>query len=63
MTNEEILKDFPELTLNDIYAALAYASDNANKSFYLQYEIAFDQNISYRLIKLLKMQEIESVHV
>jgi uncharacterized protein (DUF433 family) len=35
MTNEEILKDFPELTLNDIYAALAYASDNANKSLLL----------------------------
>ena len=27
MSNEEILKDFPELTIEDIRAALAYAAD------------------------------------
>ena len=27
MSNEEILKEYPELTLNDIRASLAYAAD------------------------------------
>ena len=27
MTNEQIIKEFPELTLEDIRAALAYAAD------------------------------------
>lgn len=31
MTNEEILEDFPELTLEDIKACLAYAADREHK--------------------------------
>ncbi len=31
MTNEEILIDFPELTLEDIKACLAYAADREHK--------------------------------
>jgi uncharacterized protein (DUF433 family) len=31
MTNNEILTDFPELTLNDIQACLAYAADREHK--------------------------------
>lgn len=27
MSNQEILEDFPELTLDDIYACLAFAAD------------------------------------
>jgi uncharacterized protein (DUF433 family) len=34
MTNEEILADFPELTIEDIQACLAYAADRERK---LQY--------------------------
>ena len=34
MTNEEIIKDFPELTYEDIQASLAYAADREHK---LQY--------------------------
>ncbi|MCF8373170.1 MAG: DUF433 domain-containing protein [Bacteroidales bacterium] len=31
MTNDEIIYDFPELTLNDIIACLAYAADREHK--------------------------------
>lgn len=31
MTNEEILYDFPELTVEDIKACLAYAADREHK--------------------------------
>lgn len=31
MTNEEILEDFPDLTLEDIRACLAYAADRERK--------------------------------
>lgn len=31
MTHEEILKDFPELTAEDIYACLAFAADRERK--------------------------------
>jgi len=31
MTNEEILKDFPELTIEDIRACLAYAAEKEHK--------------------------------
>lgn len=31
MTNEEILKDFPELTAEDIKACLSYAADREKK--------------------------------
>ncbi len=31
MSNEEILEDFPELTINDIMACLAYAADTEKK--------------------------------
>jgi len=31
MSNEEIISDFPELTLDDIYACLAYAADKEHK--------------------------------
>jgi uncharacterized protein (DUF433 family) len=31
MTNSEILSDFPELTLDDIKACLAYAADREHK--------------------------------
>ncbi|WP_343487989.1 DUF433 domain-containing protein [Allomuricauda sp. d1] len=31
MTNEEILADFPELTIEDIRACLAYAADREQK--------------------------------
>ena len=31
MTIDEIIKDFPELTKNDIYAALSYAADRERK--------------------------------
>jgi uncharacterized protein (DUF433 family) len=34
MTNDEIIKDFPELTYEDIQASLAYAADREHK---LQY--------------------------
>lgn len=34
MSNQEILEDFPELTLEDIKACLAYAADREHK---LQY--------------------------
>ena len=30
MTNEEIIADFPELTLEDIRAALAFAADQGH---------------------------------
>jgi uncharacterized protein (DUF433 family) len=32
MTNEEIMEDFPDLTLEDIHACLAYAADRERKS-------------------------------
>ncbi|OGU60724.1 MAG: hypothetical protein A2X64_03165 [Ignavibacteria bacterium GWF2_33_9] len=35
MTNEEILSDFPELNLEDIYAALYYAAESENKNILL----------------------------
>lgn len=31
MSNEEIREDFPELTINDIMACLAYAADTEKK--------------------------------
>ncbi|WP_188458074.1 DUF433 domain-containing protein [Psychroflexus planctonicus] len=31
MTNDEIIYDFPELTVNDIKACLAYAADREHK--------------------------------
>jgi uncharacterized protein (DUF433 family) len=31
MSNEEIISDFPELTLEDIQACLAYAADREHK--------------------------------
>lgn len=31
MTNEEIIADFPELTVEDIHACLAYAADRERK--------------------------------
>jgi uncharacterized protein (DUF433 family) len=31
MTNTEIIRDFPELTVNDIKACLAYAADREHK--------------------------------
>lgn len=34
MTNEAILADFPELTLEDIQACLAYAADRERKLHY-----------------------------
>lgn len=34
MTNEEIIEDFPELTIEDIHACLAFAADREHK---LQY--------------------------
>jgi uncharacterized protein (DUF433 family) len=34
MTNEDILADFPELTLEDIQACLAYAADRERKLHY-----------------------------
>jgi uncharacterized protein (DUF433 family) len=33
MTINEILEDFEELELNDIYAALSYAADRENKIY------------------------------
>jgi uncharacterized protein (DUF433 family) len=34
MSNDEILKDYPELTENDIKASLQFAADKEKKSFY-----------------------------
>jgi uncharacterized protein (DUF433 family) len=34
MSNEEIISDFPELTLEDIKACLAYAADREHKLLY-----------------------------
>jgi uncharacterized protein (DUF433 family) len=31
MTNEEIISDYPELTMTDIQASLAYAADRESK--------------------------------
>ena len=31
MTNDEILFDYPELTLEDIFACLGYAADSQNR--------------------------------
>lgn len=31
MTNDEIIRDFPELTIDDIRACLAYAADREHK--------------------------------
>ena len=33
MNNQEILNDYEELTLEDIYAALSYAADRENKIY------------------------------
>jgi Uncharacterized conserved protein len=33
MSNEEILADFPELTIDDIRACLAFAADRERKLF------------------------------
>lgn len=33
MTMQEIITDYSELELNDIYAALSYAADRDNKTF------------------------------
>ena len=33
MTSDEIVRDFPELTLSDIRACLAYAADRERKLF------------------------------
>lgn len=35
MTNEEIISDYPELKLEDIYAALSYAAESENKNILL----------------------------
>jgi uncharacterized protein (DUF433 family) len=35
MTQEEILKDFPELTKEDILACLSYAADRERKSLFI----------------------------
>jgi len=32
MTYEEVLEDFPKLTLNDIFASLTYAADREHKT-------------------------------
>ena len=32
MTNEEILEDFPKLTLQDIFASLQYAADREHRT-------------------------------
>jgi uncharacterized protein (DUF433 family) len=32
MSNEEIMEDFPDLTLEDIHACLAYAADRERKT-------------------------------
>ena len=34
MSNDEILKDYPELTENDIKASLQFAADKEKKSLY-----------------------------
>ncbi len=34
MTNEEIIEDFPELTIEDIMACLAFAADREHKIIY-----------------------------
>lgn len=34
MSHEEIISDFPELTVNDINACLAYAADREHKLLY-----------------------------
>ena len=35
ITNEEIMKDFPELTIKDIQACLAFAADRERKIQYV----------------------------
>ena len=36
MTNEDIIEDFPELTIEDIQACLAYAADREHKLQFAQ---------------------------
>lgn len=36
MTNKEIIEDFPELTIEDIHACLAFAADREHKLQYAQ---------------------------
>lgn len=38
MSNKEIISDYPELSEEDIFAALQFASDRENKVNYLSYE-------------------------
>ena len=49
MSEEEILKDFPYLTRDDIRACLAYAADREHRLV----KLLFDENLSPRLVDLL----------
>ena len=40
MKEEEILNDFPDLTIEDIRACLAFAADRERHSIMIQYETA-----------------------
>jgi uncharacterized protein (DUF433 family) len=40
MTKEEILSDFPDLTLQDIQACLSFAADRERNSLVIHYEAA-----------------------
>ena len=64
MTQEELLKDFPDLTAEDIRACLAFAADRERKlSGAAGMKLLFDQNLSSRLTRLLGDLYPESIHV
>ena len=52
MSIEEILRDFPDLTHEDIRACLAFAADRECRlmSIFLSMRFLYDQNLSYRLV-------------
>ena len=52
MSIEEILRDFPDLTHEDIRACLAFAADRERRlmSIFLSMRFLYDQNLSYRLV-------------
>ncbi len=52
MSVEEILKDFPDLTREDILAAIAFAADRERRLFSspARMKLLFDENLSPRLV-------------
>ena len=64
MSVEEILRDFPDLTHEDIRACLAFAADRERPAYVCFFGMRFlyDQNLSYRLAADLEDLYPDSLH-